>query len=162
MPVKPKPKPKTKPKAARARVYDRSKIIPIICGRIAAGESLSSICESPGMPDMRAVTRWLMDDADAMSEYARAREAQAHVWVDKISNAASAEPERLDSGAFDPASVTHIKNTVGTMQWLAARLNPRRYGERQALEHTGANGQQLTAQAPVINLTLNTRKPESE
>lgn len=29
-------------------------------------------------------------------------------------------------------------------------------------EITGANGQPLTAQAPVINLTLNTRKPESE
>ncbi len=45
--------------------------------------------------------------------------------------AAKCQPERHPiSGAIDPASVTHIRNQVATMQWLAAKLNPKRYGEK--------------------------------
>ena len=107
-----------------------------ICERLACGESLRRICEDQEMPDRITVIRWLAKDESFATKYARAREVQAHVWVDDMYETAKSDPERNPiTGAIDSASVTHIRNRVATMQWLAAKLNPKRYGCRMDVNH---------------------------
>lgn len=108
----------------------------LICERLACGQSLRSICEDEKMPDRVTVIRWIAKDDNFATKYARAREIQAHVWVDEMYETAKSDPERNPiTGAIDSASVTHIRNQVATMQWLAAKLNPKRYGDRMDMNH---------------------------
>ncbi len=119
----------------RPSVYS-SELIDVICERIACGESLRKICEDECMPDRSTVIRWLSKDDNFATKYARAREIQAHVWVDDMYETAKSQPERNSiTGTLDSASVTHIRNQVATMQWLAAKLNPKKYGDRVDMNH---------------------------
>ncbi len=108
----------------------------MICERLASGESLRTICEDSSLPDRTTVIRWLAKSDDFATKYARAREIQAHIWVDDIYEIARTPPERHPlTGAIDPASVSHIRNQVATMQWLAMKLNPKKYGDKIDMDH---------------------------
>lgn len=112
-----------------------------LCERLACGESLRGICKDKAMPDHTTVIRWLSSNEEFATKYARAREIQAHVWVDEMFDLASSVPERNpQTGGYDSAAVAHIRNQVATMQWLAMKLNPKRYSERQQIDHTSSDG----------------------
>jgi hypothetical protein len=88
------------------------------------------------MPDHTTVIRWLAKNDDFATKYARAREIQAHVWVDEMFEKASSLPQvNPTTGSLDSASVAHIRNQVATMQWLAQKLNPKKYGDK--VTHSG-------------------------
>ena len=107
-----------------------------ICERLSCGESLRAICRDTTMPDHTTVIRWLAKNDDFATKYARAREIQAHVWVDEMFEKASSLPQlNPTTGALDSASVAHIRNQVATMQWLAQKLNPKKYGDK--ITHAG-------------------------
>lgn len=94
-----------------------------ICERIAAGESLRAICEEDGAPDRKSVLRWLDADADFAAKYARAREHQADAMDDRILSVA----ERTEAGALNPKAARVV---IGALQWRAAKLKPKVYGEK--------------------------------
>jgi hypothetical protein len=111
-----------------------------ICTRIASGESLRKICRSPDIPVVSTVLRWALqadqdEVGDFREQYARARELQAELRADEIVDIADA--------AKDAA---RARVRVDARKWVAAKLLPRRFGSRVALDHTGFN--------PTINLTL--------
>src|SRR4051812_34483135 len=62
------------------------KIADAICGRMAEGESLRTICQDDDMPDKATVFRWLADDKyrEFRDHYVRAREAQADYLAEEI------------------------------------------------------------------------------
>lgn len=141
-PAKPKPEPK---KAGRPSDYSLA-LIETICDRIAMGESLRRICEEDGMPHHITVIRWLAKHDDFASRYAHAREIQAQTFVDKMLDVAESDPERNPlTGTIDPASVTHIRNRITTMQWLAMKLAPKKYGDKLDLNHGGQKDNPITA-----------------
>jgi hypothetical protein len=47
------------------------------------------------------------------------------------------------TGSYDSASVNHIRNQVMTLQWLAMKLNSKRYGDQARLSHDVAGGLNL-------------------
>jgi len=97
------------------------------------------------MPCHVTVIRWLAKLPEFATRHARAREQQAQTFVDKMLDIAESEPERHPiTGALDPASVTHIRNRVATMQWLAAKLNPKKYGDKVDLNHGGQTDNPLS------------------
>jgi hypothetical protein len=55
-----------------------------ILDRLAGGESLRRICDDADMPHVRNVLRWVIDDAEFATKYARARQAQAELLVDEM------------------------------------------------------------------------------
>ncbi len=138
-----KPKPAKKAgakKPGRPSTYSEA-LVDVICERIAAGESLRRICDDNGMPNITTVIRWLTVHEEFATKYARAREQQAGTFVDQMYDLASSEPERHPiTGALDPASVTHIRNRIATMQWLAAKLAPKKYGDKVDVNHGGQEG----------------------
>lgn len=103
----------------------------VICDRIAVGDSVRTICEDEGMPNRVTVLRWLETHPDFAAKYARAREAQADVMDEKIMTVA-------DACTAETAAADRVK--IGAYQWRAARLAPKRYGERVAQEISGPDG----------------------
>jgi len=116
-----------------------------ICERIAVGDSLRKICNDEGMPDHVTVIRWLAKHPEFATKHARAREQQAATFADKMLDLALSEPEKHPiTGALDPASVTHIRNQVTTMQWLAAKHAPKKYGDKVDVNHGGQTDNPLS------------------
>ena len=113
-----------------------------ICGRIAAGESLNRICKEDGMPDQVTVYRWIAANEDFRKIYAQAREEQAETLADEITDLADEEPVQVvdDKGTarVDNGWVTWQKNRVDARKWVAAKLKPRKYGDKLDLTSDGS------------------------
>lgn len=96
-----------------------------ICEKLARGESLAKICgkeREADYPSQTTVYRWLKERPRFAREYAVAREAQADFFIDEILTIA-------DEGE----NPTRDKIKIDTRKWVAAKLAPRRYGEKHAL-----------------------------
>lgn len=57
-------------KMGRPSTYD-DEMAERICARLASGNSLRTICSSPGMPGRETVFRWLREHQDFRDQYAR-------------------------------------------------------------------------------------------
>ncbi len=120
-------------KTGRPSTYT-TEIAAIICDRISRGESLKAICNSPGIPDQVVVYGWLGRQPEFAQMYARAREDQADTLADEIAALADEEPRMVvdDKGVarIDSAWVQWQKNRVEARKWVAAKLKPKKWGER--------------------------------
>jgi hypothetical protein len=102
-----------------------------ICARLESGESLRRICEDESMPCRSTVLRWMERDDDFATKCARAREDQAEYMDDLILDTAkSCTPEN-----FQVARVQ-----ISAYQWRAAKLKPKKYGDKIAQEVSGPGG----------------------
>ena len=108
-----------------------------ILTRIAEGESLRSITKEEGMPNHSSVYLWLLQKPDFSDKYARARDEQAETLADEILSIADEPPAEVidDKGISrtDNGWVTWQKNRVDARKWVAAKLKPKKYGDRQIL-----------------------------
>lgn len=117
-----------------------------ICERIANGESLRAICDEDGMPSKTSVFRWLADNEAFRDQYARARETQADALFDDVleiaDNARNDWMERRgEEDAGWVANGEHIQRSklrIDARKWMAGKLRPKVYGEKQEIEHTGS------------------------
>ena len=103
-----------------------------ICDRIAAGESLRGICLDKTMPGLRTVSDWLTRDdcTEFRDKYARARaEQQDHAADEQVDVA-----RRAADGDIDPAGARVL---CESLRWRACKLAPKKYGDRQHIEHSG-------------------------
>lgn len=116
----------------------------LICARIGKGESLNAVAKDIGIPEC-TVRRWEQDQPEFATRYARAREERADFWADQIvqiSDDGSNDTYELDDGS-KKVEHDHIQRSrlrVDTRKWLMARMAPKRYGEFQRTELTGADG----------------------
>lgn len=115
-----------------------------ICDRIAEGESLRAICIDSDMPNRSTVFLWLANSKDFSDQYARAREAQADKYVEEII-------EISDDGTNDTYTtekgeevnhdvIARSRLRVDARKWVAARLAPKKYGDRIMQEVMGEGG----------------------
>jgi hypothetical protein len=87
------------------------------------------------MPSIWTVMDWQRDDADFANRCARARELQAEVMDEKILSVA----DRVETGEMDPNSARVV---LSAYQWRAAKLAPKKYGEK--IETTHQVGESIT------------------
>lgn len=98
-----------------------------ICRRLSEGETLQAICREAHVPSIGTVLGWVTDDRDGFAErYARAREAQAHVYAGEIVDLADAGEARM-------ANVELLRVRIDARKWFAAKVLPKKYGDRVAL-----------------------------
>jgi transposase len=140
-----RPSKENAPKSAGRPTKYNAKIADEICERLALGQSLREICRDPKMVGMATVIRWIREDREGFDlKYTQARALQAHTWVDQMKDLATSLPEKNPlTGSYDSASVNHIRNQVMTLQWLAMKLNSKRYGDQARLSHDVAGGLNL-------------------
>lgn len=106
-----------------------------ICDRIAAGESLRSVCEDSAMPSKSTVLSWVNGtvkvaaNAGFPDQYERARKAQADAFADEIVHIADTE--------VDPQKA---RVRIDARRWVAGKQRPKKYGDKVNMEHTGKDG----------------------
>jgi hypothetical protein len=79
------------------------------------------------MPNRDTVYAWVRDNTEFSDMYARARDAQADHYVDEIMSIADS--------AEDPQKA---RVQIDARKWVASKLRPRIYGDKQEIEHSGA------------------------
>lgn len=113
-----------------------------ICARLAAGEPLVRICRDESLPDVVTVYRWIAAYEDFRNMYARAREDQADTLADEIADIADENPQTVQVYGregdlleikIDTAFEAWRKTRIDARKWAAAKLKPRKYGEKLAL-----------------------------
>lgn len=101
-------------------------IADIICERMVDGQSMRTICQDPDMPDRATVLRWLHLHEDFAAKYARARELQGDYYAEETIHIVDEEE--------DP---NRGRVRMQARQWYAAKLAPKKYGDKQAVELSG-------------------------
>lgn len=115
-----------------------------ICRRLADGESLTAICKDDGMPAESRVREWVIDNREGFAaEYARAREVQAEHLFDEI--LAISDDGRRDytededgNPVVDHDHINRAKLRVDARKWYLSKVLPKKYGEKQQVEQSGA------------------------
>ena len=117
----------------------------VICLRLAEGASLRSICAEEGQPDQTTVYRWLRDNEEFRQQYARAREDQAETLFDQM--VTIADTPLIGTKTVTKATgvemtegdmIEHRRLQVETRKWVLGKMAPKKYGERQQIEHSGS------------------------
>lgn len=134
-----------------------------ICERIVCGESLNKITRDAHMPNVATVYRWLQSNENFREMYARAREDQADTHADEIIAIADENPEtvpvydkegNLIEVKIDATFLQWQKNKMEARKWNAAKLKPRKYGERTILAGDAENPIELTQRSETIDVFL--------
>jgi hypothetical protein len=115
-----------------------------ICDRIAEGETLSSICKDKHMPDTSTVWRWRKENNEFSQCFARAREIGFDAIADEALRIADT-PEIGEVVEYDEAGKVVKRRTEDMLQhrklqcWMRLQLlskwDPKRYGDRTAVDH---------------------------
>lgn len=118
-----------------------------ICARIAEGEPLRQICRDEHMPNWATVYRWMEADEDFAQRIAQARKLGFDAIAEEaleIANTPVEGVETEDDGVRQRVKrgdmLGHRKLQVETRLKLLAKWAPAKYGERTAMELTGAEG----------------------
>jgi hypothetical protein len=144
MPDKEGAKPVGRPSSYTEQIGDA------ICERIADGESLRSICTDEDMPNKATVFRWLAANDQFRDQYARAREVQADSLFDDIlAIADDRSNDWVEKRGSDGEVIGWQENgealrrsvlRVDARKWMAGKLQPKKYGDKQQMEVTGKDG----------------------
>ncbi|QVW08793.1 terminase small subunit protein [Phage CBW1004C-Prop1] len=119
-----------------------------ICVLIAEGQSLRQISDQDGMPNKATIMRWLAANDAFCDQYAHAKERAAYLMADEILEIAddgsndwmervSDEGENI-GWQLNGEHVQRSKLRIESRKWLMAKLLPKKYGEKQSIEHSGS------------------------
>ena len=92
-----------------------------ICGEIARGTALDTICQSDeALPTARTVYTWLREHREFLQNYELSKCDQADLLAEQILVIA-------DDPALEPADK---RIRVDARKWLASKFKPKKYGDR--------------------------------
>ena len=141
-------------KMGRPSIYSAT-LAAIICGRMAEGESVRSICRDKDMPDRSTVSRWASENAEFHSHYTRAEHLRVEVMSDECLEIADdgttdfitkVGRNGVEYEAVDQEHIQRSRLRVDTRKWLMSKLKPEKYGERVEHEMSGTVTHTHTAQ----------------
>lgn len=135
----------TAKKMGRPSEYS-DEIAALICTRIGCGESLKAMCAEPAMPVQSTVYKWLTIHGDFAEMYTRARETQADTLFDEIQMIADTpavgEKTKKDKDGnvveiMVGDMIEHRRLQIDARKWMAAKLRPKKYGDKLDLKVSG-------------------------
>ena len=134
-------KPVKVPKKIGAPTTFNQRTADLICMMLSEGLSLRQILKADTtgtLPAQSTVYEWLLRHPAFAEQYARAREEQADTNADEILEIADEmPPEYTDEKGRTTLDQTYIqwqKNRIEARKWTAAKLRPKKYGDRMAVE----------------------------
>jgi len=101
---------------------DDHAVLEEICDRLIAGKSIAQICAADDMPAESTFYVKMGKDEAFRSAIARARELQQEAEIDRtvdMADAATVEDHQV------------VKLRIWARQWRAAKLAPKKYGDKQ-------------------------------
>lgn len=117
-----------------------------ICSRLAEGLSMRTVCKEDDMPDKSTVFRWIRTNEEFRDQYTKAKEEGVEAWaeesIDIADNGTNDWMERNDKdNAGYYVNGEHIQRSrlrIETRKWFASKLKPKKYGDKQQIEHSGS------------------------
>lgn len=117
-----------------------------ICDLIASGKSLNEIAgttiDDKKIPQQHTIRAWITQYPDFASDYARAREIRTENFAEEIISIA--DDDKNDYGYKEdgtacilPDNVRRSTLRVDARKWIASKMLPGRYGDKQSVEHSG-------------------------
>ena len=100
-----------------------------ICERIANGRSLRNVCLDKDMPHMATVMRWIDDNSEFCEQYRRACEDRETTHFEEMLTIA-------DGVLPETAQVARAKLRIDARKWVLARMNPKKYSDKQQDDNT--------------------------
>ena len=109
-----------------------------ICSELADGKSMRTVCAKDGMPHKSTVFRWIRTIEDFRDQYVRAKEESADALTDEmldISDDSVNDYVTVD-GQEKPnqENIQRSRLRIDTRKWLASKLKPKKYGDKQFIE----------------------------
>ena len=103
-----------------------------ICSWVMEGGSLRAYCRQTGRAS-KTVYQWMRENASFSARYIRACEDRADSLTDDML-------EIGDDAGLNPTieGVAAAKLRVETRKWIASKLRPQKWGDKQVVEHVGA------------------------
>ena len=116
-----------------------------ICLRLSAGEPLAAICRSEHMPGLRTVYDWAEADTDLSARIARAREeGEESIAAECLGIADDGTNDWMERNGQDSPGYTlngeHVQRSklrIDTRLKLLAKWNPKKYGDKIDMNHSG-------------------------
>tara|TARA_R110000744_G_scaffold246942_1_gene363473 strand:- start:36140 stop:36655 length:516 start_codon:yes stop_codon:yes gene_type:complete len=145
-----KTKGQDKPKNKGGRPTDYSlELSDVICERLAGGESMRSIGRDESMPAVRTMFRWLREKEEFKHQYEIAKEESADGLVEEMLEIADESSndymdKLMKNGetvrVLDAEHVQRSRLRIDVRKWSASKLKPKKYGDKQHVEHQAADG----------------------
>lgn len=132
-----------KKKGGRPSKYSPA-VIEAICERLSRGEPLAVICRDEGMPAYGTVRNWMDAMPEVFAAIARARESGEDYLAAECIEIANTpcigeELELDESGVVVKTKrgdmLGHRKLQIDTRLKLLAKWNPKKWGDKQTIEH---------------------------
>jgi hypothetical protein len=135
-------------KGGRPSLYS-PELIEAICERLSKGEPMARICADEGMPTDRTIRNWMASDEAVSSALAHARDVGHDAIAlqtleiaddsrnDYIDMLADAGDEKAELARANGEVIQRSKLRVETRLKLLACWDPKRYGNKQQIEHSG-------------------------
>lgn len=93
-----------------------------ICELIASGRSVKNIiANEPDMPSLSGFFKWLRDHPEFLDMYDVARELRSDFFAEEMLDIAD---------DVSPDEVAKAKLRIDTRKWNAARMHPRKFGDK--------------------------------
>lgn len=111
-----------------------------ICDKIAtSADGLEKICQQSGVT-ARNFHRWIAENEILRQKYASAREEQADFLADQILKLADDKSGDTQAGEFgevgNAAAIQRSRLQVEARKWIAAKLKPKKYGDKVEVDQT--------------------------
>lgn len=90
---------------------------------ISEGASMHKIARDEGMPTMRTMLRWIQNRPEFGHLISQAKHNLATYYAEQ-------SVEISDEQVATPADAARQRNRIAARQWMASRLDPRKYSER--------------------------------
>ena len=119
----------SKAQMGRPTIYSQE-LIESICEQISNGKSLRAVCRSKDMPSISTVMAWLSEKDEFSEQYRRATEQREDFHFEEMM-------EIADKVLPESAEVAKAKLQIDTRKWVLSRMNPKKYGDKQQMEHSG-------------------------
>jgi hypothetical protein len=114
-------------------------LVDAICARLETGETMADICRGDGMPAYRTVKDWIDTKPQVSAAIARARE----IGFDAIAASCLAiadGPAEVQGNPCGSEDVQRDKLRIWSRLQLLAKWDPKRYGDKAAIDHTSSDG----------------------
>jgi hypothetical protein len=113
-----------------------------ICDRLADGEGLVAICHQKHLPSRETVHRWLNGDQGAPPEFRHmydvAHGLQADLFAERVRS--EVEAPLPDDPQQARVELERRREVVKSLKWSAARMSPRKWGDKVEVGVSGVEG----------------------
>lgn len=116
-----------------------------ILRRLTLGESLRKICSVDWLPAIQTFLDWVAADEGLTGRYVRAKREGIDFLFDQL-----AELAEQSKRAETKGEIAGYRNQIDVLRWQLSKLDPKRLGDRVAVEASGPDGGPIRHAATVV------------